>query len=480
MTARLLSGLLAAVAVVVAVIVVRGGDDGYTLRVPLENASGLKTGSPVVVGGVTQGEVELDLTDDDRVVATLKLKDDVGPVGRDARVSIAAQNFLGQKRVQLVKGDAGDPAPSGFVVPAQNITTPTDLDQVFDVLDADTRTRAMILLNEAGSAVVGRRVDIRTLIREFPIGLVDGTRVLRRLDADDEQLGRLVEKTDRLVAAAARERRRLTGMVDVVGDTAANLNADRGELRATLARAPRTLATLQGFLGELERTAAPLRPAARAITASAAPLDETLRAVEPFGDAAVPALRKATTVAPLLTRLATDATPVLRRAAPTAQALAEVSDALTGVSRTLDGSSDNILAILENWSRAIQFRDALGHVFRGEASFSADLLQSAISRLAPPARTRARRAPKADAAPRPERPADPRPAPPRKPAVKVPGLPPSLQELVDALPPLDGSELPAPKLDETVDGLLGRLDGRGTKDGGASDVDDLLDYLLGD
>ena len=74
-------------------------------------------------------------------------------------VAVAAQNFLGQKRVQLDPGDAATPAPSGYEVPAENVTTPTDLDQVLNVLDADTRTRAMVLLNEAGAAVLGRRVD---------------------------------------------------------------------------------------------------------------------------------------------------------------------------------------------------------------------------------------------------------------------------------------------------------------------------------
>ena len=37
---------------------------------------------------------------------------------------------------------------------------------------------------------------------------------------------------------------------------------------------------------------------------------------------------------------------------------------------TLNGSIDNLLALLDNWAHAIQFRDGIGHVFRGEATLS--------------------------------------------------------------------------------------------------------------
>ncbi|HYF24348.1 MAG TPA: MlaD family protein [Baekduia sp.] len=468
MTSRL--GVLAALLAVVvgAAVLLTGGSDPYVVRVALENSNGLEDGSPVTIGGVTRGKVELDLDDRDRVVAALELDEEAGPVGRDARVSIAAANFLGQKRVRLDKGDISKPVPSGATLPRSSVTTPTDLDQVLSVLDADTRTRATILLNEAGEAVVGRKVDIATLLEEFPIGLQDGTRVLRALRADSGRLRELVKRSDRVVAEATAKRRELTRMVDVLGRSAENVGAKRAELRSTLARAPRTLTTMRGFLGELEATAKPLGPAARQLRAAAPPLARTLSEVEPFGKAAIPTLREATDVAPQLTRLASGATPVLRRARPTVRSLGELAGALRGVSSTLDGSSDNLLAILENWSRAIQFRDGLGHVFRGEASYSPELFTSMIERLLPAApKARRKRARGDRPAATPQRPAARLPEQVRRPA----------KDLLDRV-----QEAPAVKdllreLPDVVRGVQGLAKPEAPRAGQGDQ--DLLDFLLG-
>jgi phospholipid/cholesterol/gamma-HCH transport system substrate-binding protein len=110
----------------------------------------------------------------------------------------------------------------------------------------------------------------------------------------------------------------------------------------------------------------------------------TLAQVDPLRRIADPTLRTATAVAPDLTRLAAQATPVLRKAGPTATSLAQFGEALPPLSDTLDNSAQNLIAILQNWSRAIQFRDGLSHIFRGEASSSADLLTSAVDRFLGP------------------------------------------------------------------------------------------------
>jgi phospholipid/cholesterol/gamma-HCH transport system substrate-binding protein len=73
---------------------------------------------------------------------------------------------------------------------------------------------------------------------------------------------------------------------------------------------------------------------------------------------------------------------VLLRATPVVGSLARLSSALAPVSNILNHSVDNILAVVENWSRAIQLRDGLSHVFRGEASMTTDTLTSMIDRLA--------------------------------------------------------------------------------------------------
>jgi len=464
MALRVAYGALAGCAAVIAAVIVlgNGDDDRYSVRLKLDNAGGLRSGSPVVVGGIGIGEVALELVDD-VVVADLKIDPKYAPLGKDAEVSIAAQNVLGQKQVQVHVGSRGNPAPDGYVLPRRQVTQGADLDQVLAVLDADTRARLAILVNEVGAAVTGRRSDIRTFAANFPAVLERATRMLADVTADNRALRNLLTRSDGFVNEVTRQRRDLSRLVDRVGQTAVTVSARRTDLRATLADAPATLAALQAFLGDLEATAMPLGSAGRKISATAPALASTLDRIEPFRRSAAPALAAARDVAPELSRLSRGATPVLRRARPTLASLRSVSaHALPKVSETLDLSADNIFATVENWSRAIQFRDKLGHVFRGEAGVSPDMFLSIVDMLTQrrgPDRRPARRRPDA-ALPRPAQ-AGPPPAQPTDPVTPiVKSVPSAVQKVLDALI--------APPVKKTLD------DARSM-----DDSNNLLDYLLG-
>jgi ABC-type transporter Mla subunit MlaD len=170
-------------------------------------------------------------------------------------------------------------------------------------------------------------------------------------------------------------------MVDTLARTATTVSSQRDNLEHTIQNAPGTLATLRTFLGRLDHLTASVRPAARLIASAAPALSRALAQIPSFQRAAVPTLDKATTVSRVLTSLADGATPVLRRAVPVTRTLATLSSsALPPVTSVLDRSEDNVFAILDNWSRAIQFRDGLGHIFRGSAGVAPDMLDSAIRR----------------------------------------------------------------------------------------------------
>jgi phospholipid/cholesterol/gamma-HCH transport system substrate-binding protein len=447
-----------------AAVLLTGGDEPYRIKLHLQSAGGLREGSDVVSGGINIGKVALSIDDRDNVVAELQIDPDRAPIGRDAKVAITAVNLLGQKRLEVQRGDVGNPAPSGYVVPARNVVTSTDLDQVVSVLDADTRTRLSILINEAGAAFTGRREDFNALLGDLPTSLVKARTLLEQVSADTTTLGRVVEHSDRLVASVTRERGNLSQAISAFAGTAEGIAPRRDQLRATLASTPGALRTLQGFMNDLERTTVPLGPAARDLTRSAPALLDTLERVEPFRAAAAPTLRRATGLAPVLTRLGVRATPVLRRAQAPVQSLADLGAAAVPVTDTLDRSTDNLLAVVENWSRAIQFRDGLSHVFRGEAVMSPETLRSLVERLVGPAKRKgAQRRKPARTTPRPDAPAGGRPTVPR-PQVPKTGVP-----LID--------DVVGKALDDVVDavdGITGAVDGiTGPQNQG------LLDHLLG-
>lgn len=451
-------GLVAAMA-----LGLRGAEDPYTVTLVLPNASGLKEGSEVRLGGTEIGSVsDLRLDSADRVVVTLSLDERRGPVGRDASAAIATRNLLGQKYVDLDPGTRSRPVPSGSVIARSAVSTPTDLDQVLDVLDSDTRTRLQILINEAGVAMMDRKADFNSAVRLLPPSVVQLDRVLNSLRGDSHTLGHLVTDSDRLLASIARERKALGALVASAGAAATTVAARRAELAETLDRAPRTLDTAQRFLADLRSAAAPLGPAATKIAQTAPPLTAALRELAPVRAAAEPAFDHAVAAAPALTRLGTQATPVLAGALPTVNALADLSNAAPPLTRTLDASVDDLLSTLHGWALAIQTRDGLSHSFRVRATISTDAVLTLAQRLerlqgdkrTAEARGRTQRDP-ARRTPRPEG------------AAKTPPRRPSAGTAVD-------------KVKGAVGDAVGRLTGKpGSDTESGSNPRQLLDFLLG-
>ena len=442
------------------------GDSDYTVKLRLDNANGLRDGSPVVVGGLDAGRVELSLGPGRHsAVATLRFRDKSRRIGRDARAVISSLNLLGQKRVELDPGTSGTPAPAGFQLPASQVRAGTDLDQVLNVLDANTRGRLAVLINESGRAFGGRRADLSALLRELPPSFADVTRLANALVTDNHTLANLVTRGDRVVASLSRQRRQLGGLLRSVADASTTVAARRAALRETLAQAPGAVRTLRGFLADLERTTVPLGPAARDVAATAPPLADTLSAVSGFTRAAQPTLATATKVAPDLSRFAVGATPVVRRAAPVAGSLADFSSALSPVSAMLNKSAFNLAGLVDNWARAIQLRDGMSHIFRGQVSFAPNMFTTLLDRLVDAPRKKAKKGAtpsRGGTQEQVQRP--PTKAPAEHPNAK-PALPAPVQRTIDKVTGIVGGLLGGPGQDS------GKSDGPAGKS--------LLDYLLG-
>jgi virulence factor Mce-like protein len=288
MIARRISVLaLAIVVVVVAVILLDSGGNSYVVKMRLADANGLRQGSPVAIGGQDVGTISMSVKDD-HVIVSMKLNRAQAPVGRNATAEVASVNLLGQKRVELDKGNLRDPAPSGYTLSPGQVTVTPDLDQVIDVLTPDVRARLAILINEAGEAFTGRKEDFSTTLQQLPADLQAGDRLVSGVSDDNHTLAQLVEHSDAFVSQLAQQRAQLVHLVGTLGQASATVQAKRAQLAAILEKAPGTLATLQTFLVKLQNTTVPLGPAAVDITDTAPALDQTLGQLDPFRKAADP------------------------------------------------------------------------------------------------------------------------------------------------------------------------------------------------
>jgi ABC-type transporter Mla subunit MlaD len=171
----LISALPVVLLAAVAAIALSGGGHPYELQLRLSNALGLRDGSKVVIGGVEVGRVHTSLAPNDKVLVKVDIGSRYAPLGRDATASVASVNLLGQKSLELDPGNRSDPAPSGYELPAARVTPSTDLDQVLNVLDDNTRARLTVLINEAGAAFTGRRWDLASVLAQLPGSLTQGT-----------------------------------------------------------------------------------------------------------------------------------------------------------------------------------------------------------------------------------------------------------------------------------------------------------------
>jgi phospholipid/cholesterol/gamma-HCH transport system substrate-binding protein len=378
---------LACIGLLVGILALTKQESTFRVQVNLPEATGLREGTLVRVAGAVVGKIgRLRLGAQDAVIADLDLTKGVKAVGSDASVKIETANLLGESVLELDPGHPGQmPAPANFTIPAGRVSSNVQLDQVLDVLDAPTRARLAVLINEAGYALTGRGGDFAALLSALPSSLDASTSMLDELVSDNRTLGLAVAHSDRFITQFAQQGHQLTRMVDVTGQTMGTFAARQRELGQTLTRAPGTLQTLQRFLEDLRQTTTPLGPAAAAITATAPQLSDTLAALQRFRTAAAPALHQATVVAPALTRLADQATPVLAAAAPTLASGASLFGQSPAVMSAFDhGGIDDLLGFMEGWARAIQTRDGISHVFRGRVLIGADAMNHLLESLSPP------------------------------------------------------------------------------------------------
>ncbi|WP_205699631.1 MlaD family protein [Conexibacter sp. SYSU D00693] len=429
-------------------------DGGYVVKAEFADSAGLRKNSAVKVGGVPGGRVtDLEVTERDTALVTMRLDPEAAPVGAGATAQSRPVNLLGEKYVDLGAGDAKRALPSGTTIPLRETGSAVELDDVLNVLDPQVRARVRILINEAGVALAGRGADFNGLLQSFPPALDELHRTIADLGADTAQMRRLIVQGRRVMGAVDERRDDLGRLVDGAAGALDAAASRRTELGRAVEQAPAALSQLRSTVDGLGDAAQDLAPAAASLRASAPALTDVLRRLPAFAADASGTLTTARDTAPALTRLGRRGAAPVSRLRPLADRLATFAADLAPVTKTLDGSMADALGFVHGFARAMQQRDGLGHLLRLHEVVNADSLKVLVDRYVKgPAR---RRAPKRETARR----APERPATPQRPAAKPAPAP--------VLPKV--SELPK-RLEEGVKDTVVRT---------TQGVDRLLELLLG-
>src|SRR5688500_11483331 len=130
-------------AVIALVLVVRGGEDEYTLTAQFQSASALVPGNEVVIGARPVGTVkEIRLAPDGQANVTITVDEEYAPMRRGtvATVRWASLSSVANRQVELTPAPAGTGAeiPDGGTLSQTETISDVEVDQFFNMLDDKT------------------------------------------------------------------------------------------------------------------------------------------------------------------------------------------------------------------------------------------------------------------------------------------------------------------------------------------------------
>jgi phospholipid/cholesterol/gamma-HCH transport system substrate-binding protein len=360
-----------AVAVVLAAMVLLGGDSGHQYRLLFETGGQLVSGNQVLVGGQPIGTIDdVTLTDDAQAEVKITVDEPLHD-GSMAVIRSTSLSGIANRYVSISPGPNSEPElADGSVITSDKTTSPVDLDQLFNTLDEPTRKALQDVIKGQATIYTGNNAEARETYKYFAPGLQATERLLAELTRDQEALSRfLVEGSDALGAIA--ERRNDLSALTSNANQALGAIAQRNrefdqflvELPPAMRQANTTFVNLRAALDEFD-------PLIADLGAVAPDLPAFLRDFATTADESVPVFANLTD-AVALPGAANDLTDALRDT-PGAEsaARASVEPTLTA----LDDAEPNfafarpytpdLIGLFSKFGQVTAFYDANGHFAR--------------------------------------------------------------------------------------------------------------------
>jgi virulence factor Mce-like protein len=211
----LLIGAVTTLIVVVAVFLAYNANNGlpfvptYNIKVELPEASGLIPSNQVRVAGTRVGLVsKLTPHQDPRTgriaaIAELKLEKGLEPLPADTKAIVLSVSAIGLKYLELEKGASGQPLKAGHTIPTAQTREPVNIDELFNMFDAKTRTAIKINTNNFGNGLAGRGLGLNNTIAELRPLVTHAVPVLHNLALPETGLRELFIALDRVASQAA-------------------------------------------------------------------------------------------------------------------------------------------------------------------------------------------------------------------------------------------------------------------------------------
>lgn len=268
-----------------------GGSAHYGVSAVFSNAAGLIPGQNVEIAGAVVGSVKaIKLTPLHRALVEMDVQTGFAPFRSDATCDIKPQSLIGEKFVEC---DPGSPDARELrgPVPIGRTNSPVDIDLVFAALRQPYVQRLSLVVNELGTGLAGRPHDLQLAIKRANPALQESEHLLALVNRDRGLLGRLIDRSDAVLAQLAPHDMDLARFIDRANAATTDVAQHRAALGAALDRLPPLLAQLQPSANSLAGVAHDARPVVHQLSVATPQLRALLSDLAPLTDAGRPALR---------------------------------------------------------------------------------------------------------------------------------------------------------------------------------------------
>jgi phospholipid/cholesterol/gamma-HCH transport system substrate-binding protein len=299
----------------------------YKLKAEFSTAQAVTPGQgqTVRVSGVRIGDIsKVDLSEG-RAIVTM----DVDPeykdiVHTDASALLRPKTGLKDMFIELNPGSKSAPlAKQGWTIPVKNTLPDVNPDEVYSLLDADTRDYLRLLISGAGQGLHKRGGDLQEVFRRFEPTHKDLALVNKYVALRHRNLRRLIHQLNTLNGALAQKGDDLAELVQTSSAVFRALASQDTNISRAVADLPGTLQQTTQTFGKVKTLADVLGPAVTKLRPTVKALDSANHEITPFAKEAAPILR--TAIRPFVR----DARPVVRSLKPASKNLASATPDLT-------------------------------------------------------------------------------------------------------------------------------------------------------
>lgn len=341
------------------------GSKDYEVTVHVPDGFQLVQNADVRAAGAKIGRVE-DLTNEGTNAAVrISIKKEYAPLYKDATVRLRTKTLVGENYLDLNPGkESAGRIRDGGVLPLKQAGDAVQLDQILTSVDGPTRKAIQRTLDAMGSGLKGRDADLNAFFGELEPTTKNVNELLHVLDAQREEVARMVDNTGTVLDAVGRRNAAVRDLATGLKGTATAASERDAQLRTIFQKLP-------GTLEQTEETTKILASVASRATPIAADLKTGVEALPPvtrrlrtasmagqrlfdvlpsFSRRADPLLASLDTFADKSTPLLTPVDAVLRQANP--------------ILRYMAPYAEEMGTMFANAGSAASSRDAVGNVLR--------------------------------------------------------------------------------------------------------------------